>query len=158
MTLSAVRPRIHARAIGALFGVSIASLAFAQAPEPAGRPQDKARIDQRFMAADKDGDGALNRDEARLGMPALGRVFDQVDANKDGKVTRAELEAAFQARARRQYQDFESIDSNRDGVVTREELVKRASSTSRVASPWPRHSASVQTDPMAQLRCRVPAR
>ena len=132
LTLSAARLRIYVRAISALLGVTVASLAFAQAPEPAGRPQDKARVDQRFKAADKDGDGALTRDEAQRGMPALHRVFDQVDANKDGKVTRAELEAAFQARARRQYQEFENIDSNRDGVVTYEELVKRASSTSRV--------------------------
>src|SRR5262245_42936506 len=108
------------------------SRVFAQPTEPAGRPQDKARLDQRFKAADKDGDGALSRDEVKIIMPSLVRVFEQVDANKDGKVTRAELESAFEIRARNQYRQFERLDGNKDGTVTHDELVERASSTSRV--------------------------
>jgi len=44
-----------------------------------------------WKAADKDGDGAISRSEAEAGMPMLFRRFDQLDANKDGKITRDEM-------------------------------------------------------------------
>jgi Ni/Co efflux regulator RcnB len=45
---------------------------------------------------DKDGDGAVSKDEwIAAGRPA--ERFDAVDANKDGKITAAELEAAMAA-------------------------------------------------------------
>ena len=48
---------------------------------------------------DKDGDGAVSKDEwTAAGRPA--ERFDMVDANKDGKVTAAELEAAMAAMRR----------------------------------------------------------
>jgi Ca2+-binding EF-hand superfamily protein len=46
-------------------------------------------LDQRFNAADVNHDGGLDREEAKQ-MPMLSMYFDQVDANKDGKVTRQE--------------------------------------------------------------------
>ena len=46
-------------------------------------------LDKRFEAADADHDGGLNRTEAEM-MPMLSMYFDEVDANKDGKVTRKE--------------------------------------------------------------------
>lgn len=106
--------------------------ALGQSPEPAGRPQDKARIDKRFRAADKDGDGVLTREEARKGMPSLYRMFDQVDADKDGKVTREELEAAFQARARREAARLKALDADRDNVLTADEISRNAASSQRV--------------------------
>lgn len=60
-----------------------------------GRKQEMTRsdgtthLDQRFKAADANSDGGLNKAEAN-GMPMLNAYFDQVDANKDGKVTRQE--------------------------------------------------------------------
>ncbi len=48
-------------------------------------------MDERWQAADKDGDGALSRSEAEAGMPMLWRRFDQLDKNKDGKITRDEM-------------------------------------------------------------------
>lgn len=50
---------------------------------------------------DKDGDGAVSKDE----WVAAGRQadrFDLIDANKDGKITAAELEAAMAAMRARQ--------------------------------------------------------
>lgn len=53
-----------------------------------------------IKAWDKDGDGAVSKDEwVAAGRPA--ERFDMVDANHDGKVTAAELEAAM-ARMRQQ--------------------------------------------------------
>lgn len=71
---------------------AIAAPAFAQAP-PA--PADIVK------AWDKDGDGAVSKDEwIAAGRPA--ERFDLVDANKDGKVSVEELEAAFKAMRQRQ--------------------------------------------------------
>jgi len=47
-------------------------------------------IDKRFNAADTDHDGALSREEAKS-TPMILEHFDEIDANKDGKVTEDEL-------------------------------------------------------------------
>lgn len=52
----------------------------------------KERFDTDFRNADKNGDGSLTKEEA-AGMPMLARHFDEVDTNKDGVVTREEIEA-----------------------------------------------------------------
>ena len=46
-------------------------------------------LEQRFIAADANQDSGLDRTEARM-MPMLTMYFDEVDANKDGKVTQQE--------------------------------------------------------------------
>ena len=46
-------------------------------------------LDKRFQAADANQDGGLNREEAKA-MPMLTMYFDEVDSNKDDKVTRKE--------------------------------------------------------------------
>lgn len=51
----------------------------------------KERAGEHWKAADKDGDGAISRSEAEASMPMLFRRFDQLDANKDGKITRDEM-------------------------------------------------------------------
>ncbi|MCR5873015.1 EF-hand domain-containing protein [Phenylobacterium sp. J426] len=66
--------------------LATAGAAAAQMPSPA----------EIVKAWDKDGDGAVSKDEwVAAGRPA--ERFDLVDADKDGKVTAAELEAAFKA-------------------------------------------------------------
>jgi hypothetical protein len=54
-----------------------------------GRNDGTAHLDRRFKAADANQDGGLNKEEAD-GMPMLSAYFGQVDADKDGKVTRQE--------------------------------------------------------------------
>ena len=54
-----------------------------------GHSDGTTHLDQRFNAADANHDGGLNKAEANE-MPMLNAYFDQVDANKDGKVTRQE--------------------------------------------------------------------
>jgi Ca2+-binding EF-hand superfamily protein len=55
-----------------------------------------AQFEERFKAADKDGDGALTKTEAEAGkLQHIAQHFDKIDANKDGKVTREELRAGM---------------------------------------------------------------
>ena len=61
-----------------------------QVPPNQGMHGDGAtHLDQRFYAADANHDGGLDRSEA-VYMPMLSKYFDEVDTNKDGKVTRQE--------------------------------------------------------------------
>lgn len=100
---------------------------------------------------DANGDGQLSREEV-ANAPRLSQGFDAIDANHDGFLTLAELQAAHGARgpgsrggrggpiarwdangdgklsrdevanAPRLSQDFATIDANQDGFVTLEEL------------------------------------
>ncbi|MCL9846129.1 EF-hand domain-containing protein [Ralstonia solanacearum] len=67
----------------------------------------QARLDAKFKAADKNGDGALTREEMQAGLPKLAKHFDEIDANHDGKVTEDEIRAFMKARheARRAQRD-----------------------------------------------------
>lgn len=66
-------------------------------PGREGRKMDPEKMeqmfDQRFKAADKNGDGMLSREEAAAGMPRIAEHFDEIDTNKDGKLTVAEIQA-----------------------------------------------------------------
>jgi len=55
--------------------------------------QMRTHGEERWKAADTDGDAAISRDEAKVAMPRLAADFDKVDANGDGKVTRDEMRA-----------------------------------------------------------------
>lgn len=70
--------------------LAIAGAASAQMPAPADMIKNW----------DKDGDGAVSKDEwVAAGRPA--ERFEIVDANKDGKITTVELEAAMAAMRQR---------------------------------------------------------
>lgn len=60
----------------------------------------------------------------RQGPRPVVRLFDFADANKDGKLTREEVEQALAAR-RQQWRAarFEQLDANKDGVVSRDEFM-----------------------------------
>lgn len=60
------------------------------------RAEMRQRFDARFKAADKDGDGALSKQEAQAGMPRLAERFDKLDGNRDGKLTQQELASGMQ--------------------------------------------------------------
>jgi Ca2+-binding EF-hand superfamily protein len=63
----------------------------------------QARSAERFRHADADGDGAISRAEAEKNAPRLAQKFDQVDGNKDGKLTQEELRAYREARRSRHH-------------------------------------------------------
>jgi Ca2+-binding EF-hand superfamily protein len=46
-----------------------------------------------FKAADKNGDHAIDLEEAKAGMPMLAEHFAEVDTDKNGKVTPEEMKA-----------------------------------------------------------------
>jgi len=60
----------------------------------AGPHHDGGHMQQKFKAADTNGDGSLDLAEAQTGMPGLAERFSTVDANNDGKITPDELRAA----------------------------------------------------------------
>lgn len=77
-------------AAAAVTALAVAGAASAQMPSPADIVKNW----------DKNGDGAVDKAEwTAAGRPA--ERFDAVDANKDGKVTVAELEAAMVAMRQR---------------------------------------------------------
>jgi Ca2+-binding EF-hand superfamily protein len=68
----------------------VASTAFAQAPaDYVKRVADSYRA--AFKQADRNGDGAVTRDEARGDLLFVPQ-FDAMDIDRDGRVTTAELE------------------------------------------------------------------
>ena len=55
------------------------------------RSEMRARADERWKAADTDGDGKLSLAEAQASMPQMAERFQKFDANKDGYVSRDEM-------------------------------------------------------------------
>lgn len=51
-------------------------------------------MDAKFTAADANGDGKLSRAEAEAGMPHLAKAFAFLDEDRDGFLTRADLQSA----------------------------------------------------------------
>jgi EF hand len=96
------------------------------------------------MAADKDSDGKISREEAAA-HPRLAKTFDTVDSNKDGFLSKEELKAmhdkhkgervarmdtdrdgnisrAEADRMPKLKENFDAIDTNKDGVLSKEEM------------------------------------
>ena len=67
----------------------------------AHKGERQAKAAERFKHADTDGDGAISRAEAEKQAPRLAKKFDQIDGNKDGKLTQDELRAYREARRSR---------------------------------------------------------
>lgn len=63
--------------------VLAASHSFAQSSDP----KRDAMIEERFKAADKNGDGKLTLEEAKAGMPRIAANFDRIDTQKLGYIT-----------------------------------------------------------------------
>lgn len=58
------------------------------------KPDRKERIEQfnkRFTEADTNADGKLTREEAQSKMPYVASHFDEIDADKKGYVTKADV-------------------------------------------------------------------
>jgi Ca2+-binding EF-hand superfamily protein len=110
-------------------------IAFAQDASPergARHAQVQAKAEARFAAADKDGNGRIDRTEAQAVGERMATNFDRLDANKDGGIDKAEMAAMRQKMGRgghrmksaMAYQRglFVGMDDNADGAVTRAEL------------------------------------
>ena len=84
--------------------------------------QVMARLEQEFDALDKDKNGQLTKDEFKaVAAPRMAQLsataLQQLDTNKDGKVSPSEYRApALTA--------FDRIDANKDGTISPEERQK----------------------------------
>jgi Ca2+-binding EF-hand superfamily protein len=111
-------------------GLVIAGSAFAAAAA-AGGDCDKANgtghaAAPHFSQIDTNKDGKVSLAELTASQEAW---LTKVDTNKDGVATQAEIDAAFQAgRSERLTKRFEREDANKDGRLTREET--------RMPSAW----------------------
>ncbi len=88
-----------------LLWLFLAGIAAAQTAAPAQAASDAMlqKMQARWKAADKNGDGLIDKAEAQAGLPRMARHFDQLDTNHDGKLSADELRAVAQSRmARRQ--------------------------------------------------------
>ncbi len=72
--------------------MAFAVTAHAQTPS-ASQQRDIKMAEERFAAADKNGDGKLTLEEAKAGMPRIASSFKKIDTNNDGFVTLAEIKA-----------------------------------------------------------------
>lgn len=110
--------------LGAATVVAVAVVAADSVAAPPDRfPIDlndlRAEVEQRFNAADADGDGQLSKQEFEA-LPAVARrvqqlrAFERLDANADGGLSLVE----FASRLTR----LQALDANADGFVSRDEM------------------------------------
>ena len=95
-----------------------------------------------MASLDADGDGAITREEAKS-HPRLVEKFDAVDANKDGKLEKTELDAQREAhrtewKARGEHQ-WKSADTDNDGKISRAEAEASAAHGQGLREPGWQH-------------------
>lgn len=71
---------------------------FAQSDRGAQAKQD---VQARLKAADTNGDGFIDRQEAEAGLPRIAKNFDKIDTNQDGKLSADELRQAAEVARQR---------------------------------------------------------
>ena len=110
-------------------------IAFAQdtgGDRGARHAEHQAKAQARFVAADKDGNGRIDRTEAQAVGERMATHFDRMDANRDGGIDQAEM-AAVRKKMHRGGQRMKSamsyqrglfvgMDDNADGAITAAEL------------------------------------
>lgn len=73
----------------------------------------------RMLAADTDKDGRVSRAEAQAAQAKFGDRFEQMDVNKDGYLDRADMQARF---AQRRGECFAKADADKNGQLSRAEF------------------------------------
>jgi Ca2+-binding EF-hand superfamily protein len=92
-----------------------------------GVPDNKARdarFNQVFHGLDTNGSGSLSRQEVASKAPALAENFDNIDANRDGELTKKEIRGAIAiAEKRRQafMSNLDAADKDKNGKLSRDE-------------------------------------
>jgi hypothetical protein len=104
-----------------------AAPALAAPDDPPANPRPARPANAGVMRYDTNGDGFVDRAEWNAGQEAR---FRQLDANRDGKLTKEELFSQTRSTSDRQLerQDafFRLLDRDRDGFVSREEFMAQA--------------------------------
>ncbi len=104
--------------IAAMF---LATPVLAQAHED-NHEKGSGKIAEHWKAADKNSDGKLSKEEAAA-LPRLATHFDEIDTDKDGFVTSAELHATM--KNRHGQHAMQHLDKNGDGLISREETIAK---------------------------------
>jgi hypothetical protein len=85
----------------------------AQQPAEQAKPMSikevRAKIHERFVAADSNHDRKLTRDEAQAGMPKVYENFDKIDVRHRGYVTERQIGAYWSAVTKAQAQKADPI-------------------------------------------------
>jgi Ca2+-binding EF-hand superfamily protein len=115
--------------------VLASSMAMAQdqgGDREAKRAEWQAKAEARFVEADKDRNGYIDRVEAQFLGERMVKHFDRIDANADGRLSREEMTEARQKvrrgggkmRGHMAYQRglFVGMDDDGDGAISRAEL------------------------------------
>jgi Ca2+-binding EF-hand superfamily protein len=90
------KPVLLASIVAVSAALGLAGTAFAD-EEHTGKSKTKHdKAAAAFKKADKDGDGTLDRDEAKA-MKKVAKHFDEIDADKDGTVTLDEIHTYMKA-------------------------------------------------------------
>ncbi|MDA7501975.1 EF-hand domain-containing protein [Chitinophagales bacterium] len=66
-------------------------------------------------SSQKGATGSEGRKSNKGSRPSVAEVFLEIDTNKDGKLSRAEIKGPLQ-------KDFDRVDTNGDGFITKTEL------------------------------------
>lgn len=96
-----------------------------QQPQPT--PEQRQALQARWKAADSNNDGYIDRGEAQA-MGPIAKHFDELDADKDGKLSVDEMRNSVQSR-------LHAADTNQDGAIDRAEA---EASLPRVAKAFDR--------------------
>ena len=108
--------------------LSASAAVLAQQSSPAGERPMHHDMMERLKAADTDKDGFISKAEAEKSLPFLAKHFDQIDTNKDGKISPDELKAMAEKMHHRgpgARGPFAGADANHDHVITRDEILQR---------------------------------
>lgn len=104
-----------------LLAASVAGSAWAEAPK---KVDANAQFDQLFNSVDADHDGKLSKAEAALKAPAMGDAFSQIDTDHDGYLSKPEIKA-FTAFILKSQQEFtarlNAADKDKSGQLSEDE-------------------------------------
>jgi len=108
----------------------------------AAAPEDRSGRSGRMKgAADTDGDGKVSQEErAAFRKQRVERMHTQIDADRNGEVTTAEL-----ANSRFKNLDPATVDTDKNGIISVDELDK-ALEQQRRNRPWSRRGGSDGSD------------
>jgi hypothetical protein len=124
---------------------------------PSVKPQRMGA--EKFAALDTNHDGAISREEAAAA-PNLAGKFDEVDADRDGRVLPAELKAyakthrGAEGKAGKVGKDLMSVDANHDGIITRDEVAANPKAMKRFEAADADHDGRVTAEEAAAARGR----
>ena len=102
---------------------------------------------------DTDGDGRISRAEAQAAASRFAERFDAMDANKDGYLDRSDMQARM---AERRAAFFAAADANKDGHLSREEFAahRNARMAERHKAMQPRAQAAGKAMPTEAERAQ----